>query len=129
MRLSKTLKLGLLLFLLKSIAKALGFTAFRLLKSVDVTAFLTGAMESLNCRFWIQRRMEIYNCLHFLATGAAEKLSLGYRKIALTFFQNLNQNGTNLSKRKRKGERKPALLSFHTVSQVANTISPTVVAR
>lgn len=73
MRPSKTLKLGLLLFLAESIPKTLSATAFRLLKSVDVTACLTGAVENLHCPFWIQLCVEIYNCSHFWQTEAAEK--------------------------------------------------------
>lgn len=88
MRLSKTLKLGLLLFLPESIAKALGVTTFCLLKSVDVTACLTGAVENLHCPFWIQLCVEIYNGSRFWQTEAAEKkkLTLGCRKFAVTLF-------------------------------------------
>lgn len=73
MRLSKTLKLGLLLFLPESVLRALGVTAFCLLKSVDVTPCLTGAVENLHCPFWIQFCVEIYICSHFWQTEAAEK--------------------------------------------------------
>lgn len=72
----KNSQLGFLLFLPESIAKALGATAFHLLKSVDVTTCLTGAMENLHCPFWIQLCMEIYNCSHFWQLQQQKRSSL-----------------------------------------------------
>lgn len=100
MRLSNTLKLGLLLFLPESVAKALGVRAFRLSKSVDVTTCLTGAMENLHCPLWIQLCMEIYDCLHFWQLQQQKRsLCLDAEKFAVTLFWNLKQNDTSLAEK------------------------------
>lgn len=121
MRLSKTLKLGSLLFLPESIAKALSVTAFCLLKSMDVTACLTGVMENMHCPFWIPLGVEIYNYSHFWQRQQQKKkLSLGCRKFAVTFIWNLKQNNTSLAENKYNTLH---LHSFHTASQA---VFPTV---